>query len=117
MTDKDSRAIGEIYENTNFKSSYDKSYDPWVTKQKAKVESICHALEHKLEGTISYYNHHKDKFFENPNDLNHAEALENMFNHLKEPLYPYQEMRYDEKPYTKPQGSKLFKGFETKKTN
>ena len=78
----------------DFKSSYDKSYDPQVERLKAEIAEICHAIEHKLESTISYYKHHKEKFLENPRDLNNYDVLKNMLNHLKEPLYPYQEFRY-----------------------
>lgn len=117
MRNKDLASMGEIYEGRGFESSFDKNYDPWIAKQKAHIDSVCHAIEHKLEGTISYYNHYKDEFAKNPTHLDNSEALENMLKHLTEPLYPYQEFRFEEKPYKAPQGSKLFGEIPTKKTN
>lgn len=92
MTSKDKEEISKIYESLDFKSSYS-NIDPEIEKLKAEANDICHALEHKLEGTINYYKMHKDGFFNNPNDMNHFEALKNMLRHLREPLYPYQEFR------------------------
>jgi hypothetical protein len=89
---KDNIQLVEIYENLDFESSYG-DYEPQVEQTKAKANEICHALEHKLQGTITYYKRNKAKFFKNPNDMNSLEALENMLKHLKEPLYPYQEFR------------------------
>lgn len=73
--------------------------DPQVEQAKAKANQICQALEHKLEGVISAYKYHKNEFFKNPRDMNHLEALEGMFNHLREPLYPWQEFRYEDEEY------------------
>ena len=72
-----------IYESLDFKSSYDQNYDPQIEKMKAEIQQVCHAIEHKLEGTISYYKHHKEEYFKNPSDLNNYEALKNMLEHLK----------------------------------
>jgi hypothetical protein len=83
-----------IYEALDFKSSYGSGYDHQIEKMKAEIHEVCHAIEHKLEGTISYYKHHKDEYFKNPRDKNNYDALKNMLEHLREPLYPYQEFRY-----------------------
>ena len=83
-----------IYEALDFKSSYDSGYDPQLEKMKAEIQEVCHAIEHKLEGTISYYKHHKEEYFKNPSNLNNYDALKGMLEHLKAPLYPYQEFRY-----------------------
>lgn len=89
---KDTDKLVKIYENLDFESSY-KNYDPLKERYISKANEICHAIEHKLQGTITYYKRNKQKFFENPNDMNSFEALENMLKHLAEPLYPYQNFR------------------------
>lgn len=91
---EDANKLALIYENLDFKSGYS-DYDPQLEKQKAEAHSICHALEHKLQGTIEYYKHYKQEYFNNPNDMNSFQALENMLRHLAEPLYPYQNFRFD----------------------
>jgi hypothetical protein len=92
---KDEEQLKSIYESLDFKSSYDNRYDPSIEKTKSEANEICHALEHKLQGTIEYYKHHKEEFFKNPSNLNNFDALKNMLRHLREPLYPYQNYRFD----------------------
>jgi len=92
MDKQDSLAIGNIYENLDFKSSYS-NVDPQIERVKAQANEVCHALEHKIEGLINYYKMTKTEFFNNPRDMNALKKLENMLKHLREPLYPYQEFR------------------------
>lgn len=94
MTTEDRTQLQAIYEKLDFESSFDREFDPNIEKLKTEITAVCHALEHKLQGTISYYKHEKEEFFKNPRDMNHAEKLKNMLEHLKEPLYSYQEFRY-----------------------
>jgi hypothetical protein len=93
MKTSDREEMATIYESLDFKSTFGDDYDPQIEQMKAEIMEVCHALEHKLEGTISYYKHHKEKYFNNPRDKNNYDALKNMLRHFREPLYPYQEYR------------------------
>jgi hypothetical protein len=80
--------LGMIYENLDFESSYD-NYNPQIEKVKAEANKLCADIEQYLKGTINYYQNNKEKFFNNPSDMNSFEALKGMFERLRPTLAQY----------------------------
>lgn len=69
MKSEDRDQIGEIYENLNFKSSFDKRHDPVIEDMKHQANQSFHNIEQSLEGTINYYSRYlKNEYLQNPND-------------------------------------------------
>lgn len=93
MTIKDKAKIGEIYENLDFKSSYDRQFDPQIEKLKTEANQNCYSIEKMLSGTITYYKREKEKFFNNPNDMNSFEALDKLESFLRPHLAQFSEFK------------------------
>jgi hypothetical protein len=93
MKSKDKEEIGKIYESLDFKSSYDDNFNPQIEKLKSDANQKCHNIEQMLSGTITYYKREKEKFFNNPNDMNSFEALEKLESFLRPHLAQFREFR------------------------
>jgi hypothetical protein len=93
LTEKDATALATIYESLDFKSSYGSDYDPQIEKLKQEATNLCYSIEYMLEGTIAYYKQNKEQYFNNPTHMDPLEALRNMEEHLRKPLYSYRGFR------------------------
>lgn len=93
MTTKDKTEIGKLYESLDFKSSYPDNFDPTIEKLKSEANQKCHNIEKMLSGTITYYKREKEKFFNNPNDMNSFEALERLESFLRPHLAQFSEFK------------------------
>jgi hypothetical protein len=91
MPTNDQKNLIKIYENLNFKSSYE-DYDPQIEKVKNQANEFCHSIEKKLSGTITFYKRAKNNFFNDPNDMNALQELEGIHKRLT-CLAQYQEFR------------------------
>ena len=80
--------LSMIYENLDIESSYD-DYDAPTEKVKAEANELCSYIEKYLKGTINYYQNNKEKFFNNPSDMNSFEAIKGMFERLRPTLAQY----------------------------
>lgn len=93
MTDEDKNTLSAIYENIDFKSSYDQSFDPRREKLKTEANEAAYSIEKMLSGTITYYKREKEKFFNNPDDMNSFESLQRLESYLRPILAQFSEFR------------------------
>lgn len=81
---KDILILEELYENLR---------NPEFSRHYAETENFIRMLEHKITGLTTYFGQLKRGYENNPNDTTYASEIKALFEHLKEPLYPYQEFR------------------------
>jgi hypothetical protein len=90
-SDKDQ--ITRIYESLDFKSSYDDSFNPQIEKLKTEANQNCHNIEKMISGLITYYKREKDKFLNNPNEMNSFESIDRLESFLRPHLAQFREFR------------------------
>ena len=93
MKRSDKDQITRIYESLDFKSSYDDSFNPQIEKLKTEANQNCHNIEKMISGLITYYKREKDKFFNNPNDMNSFESIDRLESFLRPHLAQFREFR------------------------
>jgi hypothetical protein len=90
MADKDSEALGEIYESLDLNSSFPDDYDSSMADVQHEVAQLKRIIEMDLKGTIAFYKNAVKKFEQNPRDMNAVEDLKGLRDRIHNTLAQYQ---------------------------
>lgn len=94
MLDKDSQAIGTIYENLDLNSSFPDDYDSSMADVQHEVAQLKHIIELDLKGVIAYYKNAIQDFEINPRDMNSVEKLRGLKERIHNTLAQYQNITH-----------------------